>query len=189
MTKTQKKIKRGFDIVFAITALFFFGFIIIVSILLSRLIFKQNGVFKQVRIGKKSKPFTIFKVRSIDGLNKNNTLAYQYGSFLRRTKLDELPQFYNILIGDMSVVGPRPDLPGFADRLTGKNAIILSVKPGITGPASIYFKNEEQLLKNQPNPYEYNLKVIWPKKVEINKNYIVEYSFLKDLYYIFRTVF
>ena len=189
MTKTQKKIKRGFDIVFAITALFFFSFIIIILIVLSRLFFKQSGLFRQKRIGYKSKPFTIFKVRSINELNKNNIIAQQYGFLIRHVKLDELPQFYNILIGDMSVVGPRPDLPGFADKLLGEDAIILSVKPGITGPASIHFKNEEQLLKKQHNPDQYNLEVIWPKKIEINKTYIAEYSFFKDLYYIFRTVF
>lgn len=168
--------------------LLIFGFIIIVLILLSSILFKQNGVFKQERIGYIAKPFTIFKIRSLGGRNSSK-LARQYGSFIRRTKLDELPQFYNIFLGDMSVVGPRPDLPGFADKLKGENKIILSVKPGITGPASIYFKNEEQLLKKVQNADEFNLNVIWPKKIELNKKYVEKYSFYKDLNYIFRTIF
>lgn len=188
LTKTQKKIKRCFDVFFAIIALFLFGGIIILLIFLSRAFFKQNGIFKQERIGYKARPFTIFKVRSLNGLN-NTKCAQNYSSFIRQTRLDELPQFYNVLIGDMSVVGPRPDLSGFADKLLGDNRIILTVKPGITGPASIYFKNEELLLKKQKKPDQYNLNVIWPKKVEINKTYITEYSFFKDLHYILRTIF
>ncbi|QCE41141.1 sugar transferase [Psychroserpens sp. NJDZ02] len=189
MTKTQKNVKRGFDVVFAISALTFFSVIIIILILLSIYFFNQKGVFRQERIGYRARPFTIYKVRSINKTSSCKKGARQYGSFIRRTKLDELPQFYNILIGDMSVVGPRPDLPGFADKLTGNNGIILSVKPGLTGPASIYFKNEDKLLEKQQDADQYNLNVIWPKKIEINKIYIQEYSFLKDLYYILKTVF
>ena len=110
-----------------------------------------------------------------------------FGKFLRKFSLDELPQLISIFKGDMSFVGPRPDVPGFADQLTGEDRIILTIKPGITGPASIYFKNEEELLQKQDNPESYNQNVIWPKKIEINKEYIYNYSLLRDIGYIIKT--
>ncbi len=189
LTNTQKKIKRSFDIVFSIIALLFLGFIIIILIITSRIIFKESGIFKQTRIGFGGRSFIIYKIKSISTKSTSKKIVSQYSTFIRYTKLDEIPQFYNVLIGDMSIVGPRPDIKGFADELKGEDSIILTVKPGITGPASIHFKNEEQLLLNQNNSNHYNLNVVWPKKVEINKIYIREYSFFKDLYYIFKTIF
>lgn len=189
MTSTQKITKRGFDIVFSITALLFFGIIIILLIVISRLVFKENGLFTQERIGYKGKLFTIYKIKSIPTVVNRKMNTAKYSNFIRSTKLDEMPQFYNVLIGDMSIVGPRPDVKGFADQLKDEDSIILTVKPGLTGPASIHFKNEERLLSGQENPEEYNLNVIWPKKIEINKIYIGEYSFFKDIYYIFKTLF
>lgn len=189
LTNTQTKIKRSFDIVFSVIALLFLGFIIIILIIISSLIFKEAGLFKQARIGFEGKSFIIYKIKSISTKPTNKKIVSQYSSFIRYTKLDEIPQFYNVLIGDMSIVGPRPDIEGFADKLKNEDLIILKVKPGITGPASIHFKNEELLLLNQKNPDHYNLNVIWPKKIEINKIYIREYSFFKDLYYIFKTIF
>lgn len=111
------------------------------------------------------------------------------GRFFRKTKIDELPQLFNVFIGNMSFVGPRPDVPGFADKLTGEDQKILELKPGITGPASIYFKNEEELLANQKNPEKYNLEVIWPKKVSLNLQYLNEFSIFKDIMYIIKTIF
>ncbi len=118
----------------------------------------------------------------------NDPRVTKIGRFLRKTKLDELPQLWNVLIGDMSLVGPRPDVPGYADKLKGEDRIVLTVRPGITGPASLYFKNEETLLAKQNDPKRYNDEVIWPQKVKINRNYILEYSFKKDLMYIFKTI-
>ena len=89
----------------------------------------------------------------------------------------------------MSLVGPRPDVQGFADQLKGEDRIVLTIKPGITGPASIFFKDEEFLLAKQDNPEIYNEKIIWPQKVQINKAYIKNYSFINDIKYIFKTVF
>ena len=111
------------------------------------------------------------------------------GRFWRKSKIDELPQLINVFLGEMSFVGPRPDVPGFADKLKGEDRIILSIKPGITGPASIHFKNEENLLAQQENPEHYNKTVIWPKKVALNKEYIKNYSIFKDVKYIYKTVF
>ncbi len=110
------------------------------------------------------------------------------GRFLREMKWDELPQLWNVLKGDMSFVGPRPDIPGYADALEGEDRIILSVKPGLTGVASLYFKDEEELLAQQENPSTYNDQVIWPKKIALNKAYIDNYSFFKDLRILFKTV-
>lgn len=186
MTNSQKNIKRTFDIVFSLIGLIILGPIICFFILFSKIYFKESGVFKQNRIGYNAKEFIIFKIKSI---NSKSNKTSNYGNFIRKYKIDELPQLYNVLKGEMSLVGPRPDLPGFADLLIGEDIIILTVKPGITGPASIFFKNEEQLLKTKSNPELYNLKIIWPKKVEINKTFIKEYSFFKDLYYILKTLF
>jgi lipopolysaccharide/colanic/teichoic acid biosynthesis glycosyltransferase len=108
---------------------------------------------------------------------------------MRKWKIDELPQLINVLLGRMSFVGPRPDVAGFADRLTGEDRMILSVRPGITGPATLKYHDEEKLLARQQDPEKYNRDVIWPDKVRINKRYILEYSFSKDMQYIWETVF
>lgn len=111
----------------------------------------------------------------------------RWGAFLRKYKLDELPQLINILKGEMSFVGPRPDVEGYADLLTDSDRIILSVKPGITGPAQIKYKNEEKILSSQENPQQYNDRVIWPDKVKINKDYVENYSFKRDLQFLIKT--
>lgn len=111
------------------------------------------------------------------------------GLFLNRYKLNELPQLWNVLKGQMSFVGPRPDVEGYADRLTGDDRKILSLKPGLTGPATLKYRNEEELLAQQADPLTYNNEVIWPDKVKINLKYLEEQSLLTDLKYIFRTIF
>src|SRR5688572_8920989 len=103
------------------------------------------------------------------------------GRWFRKTKLDELPQLINVLLGQMSLVGPRPDVPGFADQLSGEDRIILSVHPGMTGPATLRFRYEEQELARQVNPERYNRDVIYPEKVRLNREYVESYSFTKDI--------
>jgi lipopolysaccharide/colanic/teichoic acid biosynthesis glycosyltransferase len=110
------------------------------------------------------------------------------GKFFRDTKIDELPQLFNVFLGTMSFVGPRPDVEGYADKLEGEDRIILSIRPGITGPASIKYKNEEEILAEQDNPKEYNDKVIWPDKVAINREYIKNWSLSSDIGYIKKTI-
>jgi len=110
------------------------------------------------------------------------------GAFFRRTKIDELPQLWNVLLGDMSFVGPRPDVPGFADALHGNERALLSIRPGITGPATLKYCNEEMLLAAQDDPEVFNREVIWPDKVLINLNYIRNWSLWIDIKYIIRTV-
>lgn len=112
----------------------------------------------------------------------------QIGAVMRKFKLDELPQLINVLTGQMSFVGPRPDVVGFADCLQGEDRIILSVRPGITGPATLIFRNEEVLLSDSDDPERFNREVLYPAKVKINRQYIKEYRFFKDVLYILATL-
>lgn len=124
----------------------------------------------------------------------NNTISVKgedritsLGGFLRKYKLDELPELWNILKGDMSFVGPRPDMPEYANKLSGEDRLILNLRPGITGPATLKYANEEELLASVPDPYSYNDEVLWPDKVSINLEYYNNHSFFGDLIIIFKT--
>lgn len=110
------------------------------------------------------------------------------GRLFRKTKIDELPQLINVFKGDMSFVGPRPDVPGYADILKGKDRIILEVRPGLTGPATLKYRNEQSLLAAQKDPETFNHKVLWPDKVRLNREYVEEWSFVWDLDCLFRTI-
>ncbi len=110
------------------------------------------------------------------------------GKLFRKIKIDELPQLVNVLFGHMSLVGPRPDVPGFADRLKGDDRIILSVRPGITGPATINFRNEEKLLTKYGDFERYNREILFPQKVKLNRKYIENYTFWLDVKYIAVTI-
>ena len=111
------------------------------------------------------------------------------GAKLRKYKLDELPELWNVLKGDMSFVGPRPDVPGYADRLQGEDRLILKLRPGITGPASLKYANEEEILAQVSDPVKYNDEVIFPDKVRINLDYYHNHTFLGDIRLIFQTIF
>ena len=185
MKDRQKYIKRFFDLWFSIFVLVLCGWLIILLIILSRFIIGGHGLFKQKRVGQFGELFVIYKIESMH-IVPNQSSAF--GDFLRKSKLDELPQLYNVFLGDMSFVGPRPDLIGFADALEGEDRLILEVKPGITGPASLYFLNEQRLLDQVENAEKYNKEVIWPKKVELNLDYVKNYSFRKDIYYLLKTI-
>lgn len=153
-------------------------------------------IFKQRRVGQYGRLFTVYKFRSmkVAGGGKTSIASAEedritpLGKILRRYKLDELPELWNVLKGDMSFVGPRPDVPGYADKLTGHNRKILKLKPGITGPASLKYRQEEDLLDSVDNPKEYNDKVIYPDKVRLNLYYLEHYSFSKDIEMIICTV-
>jgi lipopolysaccharide/colanic/teichoic acid biosynthesis glycosyltransferase len=179
-------VKRCFDVLFAILGLVLLVSLILILFLLSFIDTKSIGFFSQVRISANANKFLIYKIRTHSSKDKG-TIS-KFGNFLRRSKLDELPQLINILKGDMSFVGPRPDVPGYADKLIGSDRLILTVKPGLTGPASIVFRNEEYILKQKENPIEYNDTVIWPEKVRLNVKYVQDQSFKKDLYYLIKTV-
>lgn len=179
-------LKRIFDFILAFFAILIFGTIIIICIGLASFDTKSFGLFIQERIGQYGKPFKIFKIRTICDSSKTTSA---FGQFLRNTKLDELPQLFNILNGTMSFVGPRPDVAGYADKLVDDDKTILQVRPGITGLASLKYKNEEEILALQQNPLYYNDTVIWPDKVRINKCYVENRNFVMDIEILFFTIF
>lgn len=153
-------------------------------------------LFRQKRVGKDGKLFTMVKFRSmmVDHGGSSVSVAGEsritpLGAKLRKYKLDELPELWNVLVGDMSFVGPRPDVPGYADKIVGEDRVILKLRPGITGPASLKYRNEEELLAGVDDPQTYNDTVIFPDKVRINKEYYYNWSFRKDIRYILQTVF
>jgi len=147
---------------------------------------QSNGFFTQERIGQYGKSFLIYKLRTLHVKTNKTSL---WGRMLRKTKLDELPQLLNILKGEMTLVGPRPDVAGYADKLEGADRIILNLKPGITGLASLKYRNEEHILAQQTHPQHYNDEVIWPDKVLINKWYAHNRTFVMDLQILFYTFF
>lgn len=197
LTLKNRILKRSFDIVFSFLGLIIICPIIIVAFVLATVDTRKNGFFTQVRIGRDNKPFKVIKIRTMRDMPSVHTTITtgtdpritKLGSFFRKTKIDELPQLINVLLGHMSFVGPRPDVPGYADQLVGEDRIILSIRPGITGPATLEYRNEEEILAMQDDPETYNNEVIFPDKVRINREYIQNYSFLKDIKYIFQTVF
>lgn len=153
------------------------------------------AIFKQKRVGRNGRLFTMYKFRSMTVGHGGSSVSVAgesritpLGAKLRRYKLDELPELWNVLIGDMSFVGPRPDVPGYADQLEGRSRDVLRLRPGITGPASLKYRDEEDLLARQNDPQKYNDEVIFPDKVRINLHYLNNYSFIKDIQMIFCTV-
>lgn len=147
---------------------------------------KSTGFFLQDRIGQYGRIYKIFKLRSIGNKNGNPHIS-AYGQFIRKTKIDELPQLFNVIIGEMSIVGPRPDIPGYYDKLEGENRKILELKPGLTSQAALKYANEEALLNTQQNPLQFNDTVIFPDKVRMNLHYYHNRSFIGDLNILFRT--
>ncbi len=152
-------------------------------------------IFKQKRVGRNGKLFTMYKFRSMTVGHGGSSVSVAgesritpLGAKLRHYKLDELPELWNVLIGDMSFVGPRPDVPGYADQLKGRDREVLKLRPGITGPASLKYRDEEEMLAGQSDPQKYNDEVIFPDKVRINLYYLHHYSFIKDIEMIFCTV-
>ena len=152
-------------------------------------------IFQQVRVGKEGKLFTMYKFRSMTANHSGSSVSVKgerritlWGAKLRKYKLDELPELWNVLIGDMSFVGPRPDVPGYADKLQGADRRMLLLKPGITGPASLKYRNEEELLAKQEDPQKYNDEVLFPDKVKINIEYLDNWSFWYDIKIIIYTV-
>lgn len=190
----QRLIKRVFDLFFSFTGLLILFVPLILMIILASFSTGHLGLFRQERVGQYGKTFRILKIRTMIGNQQEDyiTLAGDkritgFGRFLRKYKLDELPQLWNVLAGEMSLVGPRPDVRGFADELRGRERVLLSLKPGITGPASIHYKDEEELLARQKDPVSFNKNVIWPNKVQLNMQYLENWSLWKDISCIIKT--
>ena len=188
--------KRGFDILASVFGLLvllpvFLGVALLIKIRMPGPVF-----FCQKRAGRHGHPFTIYKFRTMVENHQGGTVSVRgesritpLGAILRKYKLDELPELWNVLKGDMSFVGPRPDMPEYSERLRGEERKILELRPGITGPASLKYVNEEELLASATDPQKFNDEVIWPDKVRINLDYYEHRSMLGDLRIIFSTVF
>ncbi|MEO7494683.1 MAG: sugar transferase [Massilia sp.] len=192
MSRFDFLLKRIFDICFSAIGLAFSCPLILVCWIIAAMETRSNGFFIHKRVGRHGRLFNVYKIKTMyasDGerspLASNNMAAItRSGRIFRKYKLDELPQLYNVLSGSMSIVGPRPDVPDYADQLEGSDRLILLLRPGITGPASIKYKNEEAILAAAPDPVLYNDTVIWPDKVSINREYFLKYSLLADIKYI-----
>ncbi len=192
-------IKHLFDKIAA-----FFGIILLSPFMLIIFIIHKvvmpdgKFLFKQERIGQYGNKFYIYKIRTMKSDCDNNNVFVTsakddritpFGKFLRKTKLDEIVELVNVLKGEMSLVGPRPDVAGYADKLTGEDRKILELRPGITGPASLKYINEEELLAKVDDPKKYNDEIIYPDKVKINLDYYYNRSFFGDIKIIFETIF
>lgn len=188
--------KRFLDLLLSFLGLFFLiPFLVVIAILIKGTS-KGNVIYRQVRVGKNNRDFRIFKFRTMHvNADKLGLLTVggrdprvtKIGYYLRKYKLDELPQLINVFIGDMSFVGPRPEVREYVNLYTEEQQKILTVRPGITDLASIAYRYESEILSQQENPDEYYIKVIMPKKIEINLKYINERSVYKDIVVIFKT--
>ena len=196
LSRLDAPLKRGIDVLGSGFGLLLVCWLIGLTWLLATWDTGANGFFVQERVGRNGRRFRVIKLRTMHVqpnvattvTTAGDARITPLGRFFRRTKLDELPQLINVLKGDMSFVGPRPDVPGYADALIGDDRIILAVRPGITGPATLAYRDEEALLASVPNPEAYNREVIWPDKVRLNREYVENWSFWRDMFYIWVTV-
>lgn len=180
-----KLVKPIFDFFSSLIGLvFLLPFIIVIGVALFFQYQGSNPFFLQKRVGQYGNQFTILKFRTI---NANGKVS-RFSKFLRKYKIDEFPQLINILKGEMSVVGPRPDLPGYYDLLQGEERKILKLKPGLTGYASLEYFNEEEMLAQQNDPEYFNDYIIFPEKVKLNLWYYHHISFWLDLKIIIKTL-
>ena len=192
----QKILKYIFDRLMALFGLLFLWPILLVVTILIKSKMPGDVLFVQERVGKDGKLFKCHKFRSMTTHHHGSSVSVAgetritpLGAKLRKYKIDELPELWDVLIGKMSFVGPRPDVPGYADKLEGEDRIILTMRPGITGVATLKYRNEEELLAHVENPQRYNDEVIYPDKVRLNRYYAEHYSFADDIKIIFCTVF
>lgn len=196
LTDMQNARKRAFDLVVGGAALIIASPIMIIGIAAATVSTREWGVFSQERVGRYGRPFRVHKVRSmrrLEGVTTTVTAGSdpritRVGAWLRRLKVDELPQLINVVRGEMSLVGPRPDVAGWADELSGDDRVVLSVRPGITGPASVVFRHEEEILAGVEDPEAHNRDVIWPEKVRLNRQYVENWTLREDVRWILATV-
>lgn len=188
-------LKWLFDRTMALIGLLFLWPVLLVVAILIKCQMPGPVLFVQPRVGKDGKLFNCHKFRSMNVGHGGSSVSVAgearitpLGAKLRKYKLDELPELWDVFIGAMSFVGPRPDVPGYADKLQGEDRIVLMLRPGITGPATLKYRNEEELLATVKDPIRYNDEVIYPDKVRINRYYAENYSFIKDIQMIFCTV-
>ncbi len=190
--------KRIFDLCSSFIGLIILSPILLFIAIAIKINSKGPVFYRQVRVGKNNKDFRIFKFRSMyvdadkKGLltvgGKDNRIT-PIGYYIRKYKIDELAQLINVFIGDMSLVGPRPEVRKYVDMYNSKQMHVLDVRPGITDPASIKYKNENDILAKQENPEQYYIDVIMPEKLDINLSYLAKRNFFSDIRMIFKTIF
>ena len=183
LSTSQKVFKRLLDVLLSLILIPTLLFPVSILIILATIDTKIFGLFFQNRVGQYGKGFTIYKIRTY---NRNGEVS-KFSKKIRKYKLDEIPQILNILLGQMSFVGPRPDVLEVMSTLSKSDQIILSIKPGLTGPASLHYFNEEALLAEQEDPIAYTNQILTPKKNAINKDYIKNYHIFNDVNYIYKT--
>lgn len=199
MSKKSIFIKYLFDKIAALLGIIILSPVMLIIFIIHKIVMPSgNFIFKQERVGQFGKIFNIYKIRTMkNNVEKNDNFVttanddriLPFGKWLRRTKLDEIVELVNVLKGDMSLVGPRPDVEGYADKLEGNDRKILELRPGITGPASLKYINEEEILAKADNPQQYNDEVIFPDKVKINLEYYDNRTFWGDVRIIINTIF
>lgn len=211
MTCFDRAIKFFFDRLMALLGLLVLALPLLIIALLVKVNMPHGSVlFTQERVGRHGKLFKIHKFRTMTNDRQLSHIAFPnrdritpLGAKLRQHKLDELPELWDVLVGNMSFVGPRPDVQGYADRLEGEERVVLEMRPGITGPATLKYSDEERQIedyvrkaKAEGDPRSedeialwYNDEVIYPDKVRINCDYYRNYSFFKDIKLILKTVF
>lgn len=186
--------KRWFDVLLSLFALIVSSPLLLFTAIFIKLSMPGPVLFKQVRIGRYAKPFTIYKFRSMR-LNdstvsvtlSNDSRITPFGQFLRKSKMDELPQLFNILKGEMSIVGPRPDVPGYYDTLKGDDQLIWQLRPGLTGLDSMCYPNEQAILDHEADPKKFYDEKLWPDKVRLNHWYAENRSLWMDFKIILNT--
>lgn len=197
MKKINEIIKRIFDFLASLLGIIILSPILLVVAIAIKIDSKGNILFMQKRIGKNGVPFYIYKFRTMVSdaekigkqitVGKDNRIT-KVGAFLRKYKIDELPQLFNVLKGDMSLVGPRPEVPKYVDLYTESEKRVLEVRPGITDLASLRYKDENDILGNVDNPEEYYINVIMKDKLKLNLEYIEKSNLIFDISLIFKTI-
>lgn len=189
----SKQLKRFIDILIAVIGILVFIIPIIILFVLASFSTKSFGLFVQKRIGQHQQPFSIFKIRSMVVNNdKNSFTAYnderisRFGQLIRKYKLDELPQFFNVLIGNMSIVGPRPNVEDMLLQYTEEEKIIFQMKPGLICDATLKFIDEEIILATKEDLHQYYLTKIWPQKVQLNMDYVQNWTLNHDFKIIYK---
>ena len=191
-------LKRLFDIVASGLGLIVLSPLFLILAIWIKLDSKGPVFYRQVRVGYKNKDFRIFKFRSMRvGSDKGSLVTIgghdprvtRSGYFIRKFKFDELPQLINVFLGDMSLVGPRPEVRHYVDYWTPEQMRVLDVRPGITDPASIKFRNENELMEKAEDPEKYYIEVIMQEKIKLYLEYVEKHSFFYDLGLIFKTFF
>ena len=192
---SAQMLKRGFDLVVAVSALLLASPLMLLLAILVRLDSPGPALFRQMRVGRRFQEFRLLKFRSMTNGNTGAQITCglearitRVGAIIRKFKLDELPQLWNVFCGDMSFVGPRPEVPNFVARFRLDYEDILKVRPGITDPASIRYRSESEILSNNPDPISYYTEVILPDKIRISREYVRSASLWKDISVIFQTI-